>query len=70
MSKVYTVLLVICGLIVTAFILFATGNITIKTEPASETSSDSSAKLAERKVVYVLDNEQLPSEQAADVVRG
>lgn len=75
MSKVYTVLLVIAGLVVTMFILFITGNITIKTEPAATDSSTSAAKLSARKVVYVLDNEELPAnaeyrEVSGEAVRG
>lgn len=63
-SRVYTILLVIAGFIIAAFVMIATGNFVIKTEPATDNSS-SGSKLQEKKIVYVYDTPELESEQLA-----
>lgn len=63
-SRVYTILLVIAGFIIAAFVMIATGNFVIKTEPADDSSNNS--KLTEqKKIVYVYDTPELESEQLA-----
>lgn len=62
-SRVYTILLVIAGFIIAAFVMIATGNFVIKTEPADDSSG---SKLTEqKKIVYVYDTPELDSEQLA-----